>query len=156
MGSGVAPIERPPTTSHVSQYNVFLYLPLFGRDFSVKLHPRPLDPHLGIRVDLGVENGSNRNVDPTFLFEFYTHYRPIKRRLGTIYNAADDRQTDRAIGTGRLCYSIGGLNILWYFPCSVPHYLFNVEHAEDHWNHRNNSLVCAGETPSRPASLNDV
>ena len=45
-----------------------------------------------------VENGSNRNVDLTFLFDFYAHHRPILHRSATIHNAAD-----RAIGTGRLC-----------------------------------------------------
>ena len=29
---------------------------------------------LGVRVDLVIENGINRNVVPTFLFDFYTHY----------------------------------------------------------------------------------
>ena len=60
----------------------------------------------------GVEIGANQNVVPTFLFDFYTHYRPILRRLATIHNAADRRQTtdtDTALAIGRLCYSVGGL-----------------------------------------------
>ena len=57
-------------------------------------------------MDLGVKNGVNRNVDPTFLFDFVRkHYRPILHPLATTHNAADGR----AIGKGRLCYSIGGL-----------------------------------------------
>ena len=44
-----------------------------------------------------------------------THYRPILHRLATVHNAADRhtyRQTrDRAIRTGRLCYSINGLKL---------------------------------------------
>ena len=31
-------------------------------------------PHLGDRVDLGVENGTDRNLVPTFIFDFYIHY----------------------------------------------------------------------------------
>ena len=27
---------------------------------------------LGVRVDLGIENGTNRNLVPIFLFDFYT------------------------------------------------------------------------------------
>ena len=46
-----------------------------------------------VMVDLG-----NRKWYPTFLFDFYTHYRPI-------HNAAD-RQA--AMGKGRLCYNMGG------------------------------------------------
>ena len=34
---------------------------------------------------------------------------PILHRLATVYNASDDRQTNRAIGTGRLCSYIGGI-----------------------------------------------
>ena len=28
----------------------------------------------GVKVDRGVENVTNRNLVPTFLFDFYTHY----------------------------------------------------------------------------------
>ena len=37
-----------------------------------------------------------------------THHRPLLHRLATMRNAGD-RETDRAIEIGRLCYSIGGL-----------------------------------------------
>ena len=60
----------------------------------------------------GVENGSsNRNVDSTFLFDIYTRYLPILHRLATVHNAVDRQTTDRAIGIGRICSSIGGLII---------------------------------------------
>ena len=42
----------------------------------------------------------------------YTRYRPVLHRLVPIHNAADrqtDRQIDRAMAIGRLCYSIGDL-----------------------------------------------
>ena len=59
-------------------------------------------------VGQGGRNLYNRNVVHTLLFDFYTHYRPILHCLATIQNAAD-RQTDRAVEMGRLCYCIGGL-----------------------------------------------
>ena len=65
-------------------------------------------PEYWLRVDVRGPNGTNRNVVPTFLFDFKTHYRPNLHRLATIHNAADIQTTDRAIGVGRLCYSIDG------------------------------------------------
>ena len=32
---------------------------------------------------------------PTFLFDFYTHYRLVLHRLVTIHNATDRRQTEQ-------------------------------------------------------------
>ena len=55
-----------------------------------------------------VENGTNRNVDTTFIVDFPTHRRPVLHRLATVYNATD-KHTDRTIGIGRLSSSIGGL-----------------------------------------------
>ena len=57
----------------------------------------------------GIENGTNRNLVLTFIFDFNTHYRTILDRLATMHNAAD-RQPDRAMAIGRPCYSISGLN----------------------------------------------
>ena len=48
-----------------------------------------------------VENGTNRNPVPTFLFYFYTHYRPIFHHLATILNVAD-----RAMAIGYATYAI--------------------------------------------------
>ena len=44
-----------------------------------------------------VEYGTNRNVDPTFILNFFRPSTPwpILYRLATIHNAADERQTDR-------------------------------------------------------------
>ena len=67
------------------------------------------DPGLGVGWTNRVENGTNRNVVRTFLFDYNTHYRPILHRLAKIHNAADRQTADRAIRIGRLCYSIGGL-----------------------------------------------
>ena len=48
----------------------------------------------GVRVDIGVENGTNRNLVPTFLFDFYTHYKPIYiAPFG--HNTQRGRQTQR-------------------------------------------------------------
>ena len=56
---------------------------------------------LGWTVDQGVENGTDRNVDPTFLFNFYTQDRHILHHLATY---TTQQKTDR----GSLCSSIGG------------------------------------------------
>ena len=58
-------------------------------------------------VDLWGRNGTNQNIVPTSLFDFYTHHKPILHRLVTIHNAADRQSGARAMG--RLCYGIGGL-----------------------------------------------
>ena len=50
-------------------------------------------PNLEVRGDLGVENNTNRNLIPTLLFDFYTHYRPNLHCVATIHNAAD-RESD--------------------------------------------------------------
>ena len=39
----------------------------------------------GIRVSVWGENGIKRNVDPTFLFEIYTHSSPILHSFGAIH-----------------------------------------------------------------------
>ena len=78
---------RLPNTSH---YKILLYLPPFGGNSNVKLWSQfAASPVLGLRVDLGVENGTNRNVVLTFLFDFCTHYWSILDRLATIHNATD-------------------------------------------------------------------
>ena len=46
-------------------------------------------------IGLGVGNGTDRNVDRIFLFDFYAHCRHIMHHLATILNSADRRQTDR-------------------------------------------------------------
>ena len=66
----------------------------------------------GLGWTQGVKNGTNRNFVPTFLFDFWTHCRPIFHRLATIHNAPD-RQTDRQ--TERLD-SISGLEKLTSAP----------------------------------------
>ena len=49
-------------------------------------------PHLGVRVDLGIENGTNPNVNNTVLFDFYTHHRLTLNRLTAIPNAQTDNR----------------------------------------------------------------
>ena len=46
----------------------------------------------GLRWTKEDENNTNRNVEPTFLFDFYTHRTPILHCLATIHNVADRRQ----------------------------------------------------------------
>ena len=57
---------------------------------------------------VGVENCTNRNIDLTFLFDFYTHDMHILHRLATMHNAADTdkRQTYITIGMAWLCNGI--------------------------------------------------
>ena len=102
-------IESPPTTSQYLSLQSFAHIchRLAGITASIyspqiQIHP-PCHPVVGLGLTYGVEHGINRNAVPTFLFDFRTHYRPILHRLVTT------RQTDRAIGTGRLCRSICGL-----------------------------------------------
>ena len=97
--------NRKPTHDFLLNLNVFALSAAVWPKFQCQIIPPP-QFHLTVWV---VENGPNRNVEPTFLFDYYTHYMPIFHRLATKHNAADDRQqTDRAIGTG-IWYSIGGL-----------------------------------------------
>ena len=103
---GVIPIESPPTTYQ------YLSLQNFARSAAVWLEWNSsvnlCHPSLGVPVNLGSQNGTNLNVVPTFLFDFYTHYMPILHCLATIRNATDRHADDRAIGIGRPC-SIGDL-----------------------------------------------
>ena len=51
-------------------------------------------PVWGHMMDLGGRKWHRSNlvnVDPTFLFDFYTHYRPILHRLAAIHDAADEQ-----------------------------------------------------------------
>ena len=73
--------------------------------------PISTPPNLGVRVDLGVwgggENGTNRNVVPTFLCDLI-----LSTGLScTVWPQYTTRQTDRQSdgNIGRVCYSIGGL-----------------------------------------------
>ena len=65
-GSGFSP--RLP---NASQYNVLFYLLPFGQNSCVKLWPS--NSNACVRVDLRgkIENGTNRNVVLTFLFDFH-------------------------------------------------------------------------------------
>ena len=58
---------------------------------------RPIGlPVWGLGWTYGVESSTNRNVDCTFLFDFYTHYRPYSHRLDTItMQQTTDRQTQQ-------------------------------------------------------------
>ena len=48
-----------------------------------------------LKKSRGVESGTSRNVEPTFLFDFKAQHRPILYHLATIYNVADDREGDQ-------------------------------------------------------------
>ena len=70
-------------------------MPLFGRNFKVMTSANSqFDLLFGVRVDAGVENSKNINLDPTFLFDFYTQHRPLLHRFAT---SCTDRQTDTGL-----------------------------------------------------------
>ena len=56
--------------------------------------PPKFDPHFSARVDLRGQNVTNLNVNSTFQFNFYIHYKAIMYRLATIHNVADRQMTD--------------------------------------------------------------
>ena len=60
----------------------------------------------------------NRDVDPTYLFIFYTHHRPILHRFATKHNSAD---IQTGFGIGRLKSSVFRPIIdPRYIYCSIP------------------------------------
>ena len=71
-GLKVSQAKAHPRFPSSSQYKVLLYLPQFGWNSNVKFRPPPLVGGGGW-INLQGENGINRNLNPTFLFEFYAH-----------------------------------------------------------------------------------
>ena len=78
-----------------------------------------LSPFWEVMVGLGDENGINQIVHPTLHFDFYTHYMPILHHLAIMQNVADRETTDRLIGIGCLCTSIGGQIIRYNIHCTI-------------------------------------
>ena len=85
-----------PRLPNTPQYKVLLHLPQFCPNSNGKFCPTTpnstayLVGYSGSMWSIqGVENGTNRNVDPTFLFNFNTTYTAILYRMATIYNAAE-------------------------------------------------------------------
>ena len=77
--------ESPPTVpQYVSIECFFFYLPTVWSQLQCQIMGRAK----------WVENGTNQNLDPTRLLDFYTQHRPILHRLGTV-NFAPDRLTAR-------------------------------------------------------------
>ena len=42
-----------------------------------------------------VESDDNRNVDPSFIFDFNTQHMAMLHRLTTVHTEADDKRSDR-------------------------------------------------------------
>ena len=88
LGQKVFQLKAHPRLLYVlssssSQCKVFLSLLSFGRMES--LGCPNWTPHFGgVRVDVGVENGIIRNVDPKFIFNFNTQRKPILHRFGPL------------------------------------------------------------------------
>ena len=92
-GWKIAAHNRRPTHDFSIPFNT--KSAVFWLEIQCQIRAPHLDPapRLAVRLDLAVEKVTNLNLVPTFLFDFYTYYRPIFHCLATIYNAAD-RQTD--------------------------------------------------------------
>ena len=91
--------------------------PAFQRQLNAR-HPQFDPAFVGLGCTQVVENATNRNVDPTFLFDFIYN---IGLALFS-HNAQRNRQT--AVGIGRLCSSAGGLKkfssgYIYNFCCST-------------------------------------
>ena len=93
-----------PWLPNTSQYKVLLYLLPFGRNSDVKLLTPQFDltPHLEGGVDLGDRRWyQSKSRFHILIWLLYT-LTPFG------HSTQRGKQTDRAIGKGRLCYSIGG------------------------------------------------
>ena len=64
-----------------------------------KFDPSPFG---GLEWTWGVKNGTSCNVDPTFLFDFYTHTIGLSCTIWPQYAKRQTPTRDRAIGIGRL------------------------------------------------------
>ena len=94
LGVGILPIESPPTTSKYISIQSFALSAAVRLEFQCQIILLQYDPPFGgLGCTHRVENGTNRNADPMFLFDFVIRYRSNLHRLATIHNAAD-----RAIG----------------------------------------------------------
>ena len=105
-------LVRTPTPNKKSSQIMGLRPP-FGRNSNVKFLS-PIQPPLFGRLEWthGVENGTNRNLGPTFLFDVYIHYWLVLHRLATIHNAADREKTQKN-GLESINEIIGDLAVNW-------------------------------------------
>ena len=93
-GRELRQLKAHPRLPNAPQCKVLLSLPPFDAQLKCQVITPIRPPIWGVRVDIRVENRTNRNVLPTFLFDFCTHYWPILHHLASIHSA-EDRQTDR-------------------------------------------------------------
>ena len=112
-------VNRKPTHDFPIPFNKSFALsadvwPEFQCQIIARTQTRPPLGGRGLRWTHGVKNGIPIEMSSphSFLFDFYMPYRPILPRLATIHNAANRQTTERAIGIGRLCYSIGSLKMI--------------------------------------------
>ena len=107
-GSWIAPIESPPTISHYPPKTKFCSIccHLAGIPMS-SIGPQFDSPKFGVRVALGdrkrCQSKSRPHIPIRLLYTLYAYLAPFG------HNTQRGRQTDRAIGIGRLNYSNGGL-----------------------------------------------
>ena len=101
-GSDFRQSKANPRIPNIFHYKVLLYLPPYRRNSTVKLRLPLFDPRFG-RLGwtyVGVENGTNRNLVPTFIFDIYITLLAYLPHLATIHNAADRHRPHRTIGIG--------------------------------------------------------
>ena len=108
LGATITPIESPPTHGFPIPFYQSFAISAVWPEFQCQIMPPTIRTPFGVRAEIGGRKWYQSKCRPTFPFDFCAHYRHILRHLVTIHNAAD-RQINRAIGIGRLCYSIGGL-----------------------------------------------
>ena len=85
--------ERSPATFQYFSIQAIAYLQSIGCNCNVKFCSSiKSDPSEEL---WGIEMGANRNANPTFLFDFYTHHKLIVHHLATMQNTqTNNRQSD--------------------------------------------------------------
>ena len=98
-------LEVAPTGTTTYQYlsiHSFALSATVWPEFHCQIMLPKFNHHLGVRWTQWTANVTNQNVNPTFLFYFYSHHKPSLHRLATIYNTSNRGLTDRVIEIGRL------------------------------------------------------
>ena len=101
-GSRFVPIERPSTTSQYLLIQNFALSAAVWPEFNVKLVKLCPRPPGWVDLWVSIKMSAQR---------FYSTSIPTIGLRWIVWPQYTTRQTDRAIGTGHLCYSIDGLKV---------------------------------------------